>query len=534
LNSVMRNLLKDSAEANKKDNESGQNRWKFVDENRPISPVLTSTAHKSTVRDLAYLSLVNYADLLVSCCPSTSAIMNQSAPSQDHRQGRTILDKGVVAKLAVLVPRDHSCWTGEAAEATQRLALSALCDASNLDVSDPTLWLKLACAARALERIQATQGVGSSNGLLVTSKYRRLQRYALEMGSRSLTPNFAPNYTVMRALDEISEDADEPPEMYPHVLRPPPKKTELRLELPRYSWSALGRVLVRACREGNGYQSALRLASHRLQTATDQFGSPSITLRLSPMLALPLKILGRICQFLESTSIWRFEATCRALSVSLVSARASIEQEKAVSDQLQEQTHRQTDSAVPATKLNVVSTSRQGEGKKKAGNESMEKPTQSYRTSKRLLSQLITSGKIAERENKRKSVEYCFLAAVLGTTKELLDAQVEDLQGSKAAGDAFGQNEFASSSSRNRVPSRGPLNDSSDIHRKEATERVSDCSLSKFVERWSGHNSGPMALLQKFLGHVAIHVEEVFSSDPGGCMVLPSCLLSCKYGLGGY
>jgi hypothetical protein len=43
-----------------------------------------------------------------------------------------------------------------------------------------------------------------------------------------------------------------------------------------------------------------------------------------------------------------------------------------------------------------------------------------------------------------------------------------------------------------------------------------------------------MALLQKFLGHVAIHVEEVFSSDPGGCMVLPSCLLSCKFGLGGY
>jgi hypothetical protein len=311
-----------------------------------------------------------------------------------------------------------------------------------------------------LERIQATQGVGSSNGLLVTSKYRRLQRYALEMGSRSLAPNFAPNYTVMRALDKISEDADEPPEMYPHVLHPPPKKTELRLELPRYSWSALGRVLVRACREGNGYQSALRLASHRLQTAADQFGSPSITLRLSPMLALPLKILGRICQFLESTSIWRFEATCRALSVSLVSARASIEQEKAVSDQLQEQTHRQTDSAVPATKLNIVSTSRQGEGKKKAGNESMEKPTQSYRTSKRLLSQLITSGKIAERENKRKSVEYCFLAAVLGTTKELLDAQVEDLQGGKAAGGAFGQNEFASLSSRNRVPSRGPLNDS--------------------------------------------------------------------------
>ena len=149
-------------------------RWNFVTEKRPVPPVLSSSAHKATVRELAYLSLVNYADLLVSCCPcspsttSTEMIINHES---------SILRTGVVPTLTVLDAKRHCCWKKEVLEDTQRLALTALCDASNLDGSDPSLWLKLACSARAVERAQKFQ---DTEAQLQTTKqkYRRLQRYA--------------------------------------------------------------------------------------------------------------------------------------------------------------------------------------------------------------------------------------------------------------------------------------------------------------------------------------------------------------------
>ena len=106
-------------------------RWAFVQDARPSPVLLTSSSHRSTVRERAYLSLVNYADLLVKACPVRG-------------QGDGILDRGVVFH----VPR--LSWKDESVEFTQRLALVALCDASKLDGSDATVWLKLACAARCL------------------------------------------------------------------------------------------------------------------------------------------------------------------------------------------------------------------------------------------------------------------------------------------------------------------------------------------------------------------------------------------------
>lgn len=64
--------------------------------------------------------------------------------------------------------------------------------------------------------------------------------------------------------------------------------------------------------------------------------------------------------------------------------------------------------------------------------------------------------------------------------------------------------------------------------RREAKEPIGDSSLATFVERWSNHNSGPMDLMMRYLIHVAMNAEDVFASDPGGTVVLTSCILSCK------
>ena len=65
--------------------------------------------------------------------------------------------------------------------------------------------------------------------------------------------------------------------------------------------------------------------------------------------------------------------------------------------------------------------------------------------------------------------------------------------------------------------------------RRDLQARAVDSSLSSFVEQWSGRNSGPMDLVQKYLVHVATNVEDVFASDASGTVALTSCILSCKY-----
>ena len=119
-----------------------------------------SLSQGCSTRDLFYLSLLNYSDLLVATQQQSDSI------------GCGILDTGVVKQLPLV---------GWDVYFNQELALVSLCDASDLDGSDPVLWLKLACAAR---RLSITSGDKSL-------RYIRLERHALEMGKRSLPP-FSP------------------------------------------------------------------------------------------------------------------------------------------------------------------------------------------------------------------------------------------------------------------------------------------------------------------------------------------------------
>jgi hypothetical protein len=503
-------------------NDTNNEHWRMVNEKRPIPPLLSSAAHKSTVRQLAYLSLVNYADLLLSACPCGGSCHDKS----------TILDRGVVKTLKLLEDRKHCCWNGESRQDTLRLTLTALCDASNLDGSDPTLWLKLACAARQLERILAQD----NPSIILKSKYRRLQRYALERGSLALPPIMPPNRTIVRALKELQEPL---PSEYPALVATVPSPVVLVLELPRYSWSMLGRLLVRACREGSDYAPSDSSKSQSSSTTTTitrwtspslQFGSPCIVLKLSPMFVLPSRVLGRICQFLENNAIWRFEATCRALSVSIIAARASMEQETGKIEEKKEaeesKDQQNMDEEGENTDEKDTGVPRQDSQRETSGEEKRDGPSRTHRTSKRVLSQLITSGKIADRKSKRNSVEFCFLAATLSCTKEEHRDNIKKLM--KEDKTIARLLEGGELSLTPNIRGSSLLSDATKWHRNEARERICDSSLSTFAERWSNSNSGPMDLLVRYLGHVATNVEDVFSSDPGGSMVLTSCVLGCK------
>jgi hypothetical protein len=471
-------------------------RWAFVRNARPPPVSLTSSSHRSTVRELAYLSLVNYADLLVKACPARG-------------QGDGILDRGVVFH----VPR--LSWKDESVEFTQRLALVALCDASELDGSDPTVWLKLACAAR---RLSVLSPLGS---------YDRLERHALERGRTALPPDVPPNRLVVKALTEYRQQ-QESVQVYPSKLYEQEATPPIVLDLPRYSWSILGRMLLRACREGSSYRSHYYYSSTSI-SAQQPFGSPSVVLKLSPMLVLPQESLGIICQYLDHASIWKFEATCRGLSASILQARASMERREAndpAGDKkggLSNKTAMTLDAPGEASNQGAV-TDKGSSVQPQERNQ--EQAARSHRTSKRVQSQLITSGKLAERKAKRSSVEFCFLAAVLGCSKD--DVTYKSMLKEELDWDNVLPGGLWIRSLSSCDPSSVKVGPKQVRDNDEFLARSGDASLTAFVVQWSAKNSGPMDVLSHYLGHVAMNVEEVFTVDPESTEVLASCIVECE------
>eukprot|EP00980_Cylindrotheca_fusiformis_P026363 scaffold15973_cov120-Cylindrotheca_fusiformis.AAC.4 len=468
-----------------------------ISDKRPAPPLLSSAAHKATVRELSYLSLVNYSDLLQTCSSSHGSYSNDN-----------VLDRGVVGKLKSL--NGTSCWNDESVEDSQRLALAALCDASNLDPSDPLVWLKLASVARNLERTVHLR----NDSVLLISKYRRIQRYALERGSTVLPPNMPPNRAITRALRELDAATTGLEEYETRPASTNEGPVEMFLELPRYSWSVFGRMLVRTCKEGTGSRAR---PSH-VAKPHPQFGSPVIRLRINPMFVLPPKVLGRICGFLDMKSVLQFECTCR---FALLSARASTDtdadNDNAADETRQIESQNQIDTTdEKMDDLKTPAAEKPDENESEKGEKTQ---MQSYRTSKRLRSQMITSGKIAERSANRKSFEYCFLAATQACSKTEYNRILKEAEA----------NALARQNTQSAAKRESALRSNSyDAYRQEAHERLSSASLGAFVATWNGRNSGPMDLLRKFLVHVAMNVQEVFSSDPRGPLELTSCILTGK------
>ena len=321
-----------------------------ADDGRTGGASLTSAAHRSTVKELVYLVLVNYADLVTCGCCCTPPVAADASKS--------LLDRGTVRVLPALKTGSASggssclncCWGGESEEDTKRLALVAYCDASELDRSDPTLWLKVACAARSLGRIvfagkvQRVSSTSSStsddnddesvddyylnhNPSPALLDYHRLERYALESGLSCLPSGAPPNRAIVRAYRELQAQSDvtKVPRYLP-VRSQQPETPPIVIDLPRYSWSVAGRALMRAFRLGGAFvdHEAAALMSlpasntssrRRAANETEYFGSASIDIRISPVLILPLGVLGAVCEYIEREGgkLLVFTSSCQDL-----------------------------------------------------------------------------------------------------------------------------------------------------------------------------------------------------------------------------
>jgi hypothetical protein len=154
-----------------------------------------------------------------------------------------------------------------------------------------------------------------------------------------------------------------------------------------------------------------------------------------------------------------------------------------------------------------------------------EQMTRSHRTSKRVQSQLITSGKLAERKAKRNSVEFCFLAAILGCSKD--DEAYQSMLKEKSNWDDNLPGGMWIRSMSHSDPSLSKIgpNQARDTGFRA---RFGDPSLTAFVAQWSSNNSGPMSVLSHYLRHISMNVEEVFAVDPESAEVLSSCIVECK------
>lgn len=340
-----------------------------------------SKAHQSSIRQISYLILVNYADLLLSgiVTDDKSSVVTKSGGSVGDKKigeeqssvrvgdmagkqgeiskGMDILDKGAVTKLGILsrlssfstTPssspdemevdsppsttnnnnNNNGLWSTETNEQTIHLALSAYCDATELDSSDPTLWYKLACAARLLGReVDANNNTVSSGEVSrgrddPPMKYRCLERLAIERGLSVLPVGVPPNRMLLRAWKEMerwdqqtpvltntigvsdeSMDEDETPQKKEN------KPTELLINLPKYSWVALGNILLQACNEGTSYGQSDNISED------DEFGSPLINIQISPLLGVPFSVLERLGNYLDGDDVKRLRCVCKEFSSS--------------------------------------------------------------------------------------------------------------------------------------------------------------------------------------------------------------------------
>eukprot|EP00977_Amphora_coffeiformis_P014319 scaffold3967_cov179-Amphora_coffeaeformis.AAC.1 len=497
-----------------------------------------SQQQQSTVQHMAYLALTNYADLLQCCAAAV-----EPEPSQHHNNYdmTTLLDRGIVKRLKSL-PGDTCCWSDDdntndmpdvatAANATAttdnrqpstalhhhetpvqtwQLVVWALLDATALDGSDPLVWLKLACACRRLGRIQQ-QSQQQSNQ---PRRYRVLERYALEQGI-ACRPT-APNRLVVQAYREWQSQIMDDPNQYSHVLAPPLPTIQQHLELPRYSWAVLGRMLLRACRGGGILEHSSNSDAHHYSDGVSSLG-------LSPLLALPTDaVLKTVVSFLDPRAYAQLKQVCRTLSMLQFTATTPKQVAPALATVVAEPEAPATapeapaPAAVPPPPQPLTKTS-------KSTSATSKESAQGSRVSKRLRSQIIHSGKRAERSQRRSSVDYCVHAIVLGTapSSSLKAGGEEDPSHSnkkKASPEPSLINPPTQQRTKAVVPEK-------ELHRLEAAERLGPASLTAFIH--GTKPAAPLSLLFHYVAHVSIFAAQVFANDHHGTIVLLSSVTDC-------
>ncbi len=602
--------------------EKGEEKMKMTTVVR--APDLTSipAAHRATLKELAYASLVNYADLLICACSS----------SMGKDEDLDILDRGAVNVLDALTCQDstsRSLWVDQSNERTKRLALVSYCDAADLEGgTDPTLWFKLACAARSLGRAlrekntldmdvdMDNHGEGDGEGAMDSNRfqnlsYERMERYALERGIQALDHGIPPNRAIMRAYREMEQrqvilgnanayeyqtstnhtdttmDADDDDEVIPVT-----PTADLVIDLPRYSWSTLGRYLVRACRDGvtvdderagwtliqrgTGSGSDIPIVSpihasapspssplYSHHEGRNNFGSPCIRIKISPLLSLPSEALVNVCALVGTDGVKALESTCRSLSVEIISSRALIEKghvdrmkqmELEMGDMLEKEKEKEKAKEKESQQKQKLRSDRESEQQdsSRVGDEEEQQRQKlmkfAHRSSKRVRTQLITSGKQAERSAKRKSVEYCLISSIIPCctvehpdysylSNKDLESKWDDLLPLRPyaertrlmlrtmmptyhkSGDAVGTNPTRPMDMSNNDVTKEKLFNANNHY-------VGRSSLSGFIKRWSHVNSGPKDMLYRYVAHISCFVDEIYHYETGA-MMLSQCINDC-------
>ena len=545
--------------------------------------------------------MVNYADLLLCGCirdhgASIATIADGGGEKNTkEKKGMDVLDKGAVSTLEILKllftptssssstpsTKSSSLWStnddDESTERTLRLALSAYCDASELDSSDPTLWYKLACAARALGReIDTSSSTISSSSLVVgyggppNTSYRCLERLALERGMSSLPRGVPPNRLIMRAWNEMERwdrrhgpspavgnentelevvyEAMDDDNTMPQKKDDTTPVVELVLNLSEYSWVTLGRTLMQACQEGVSYGKSFI-------SEDDEFGSPLVDIRISPVLAIPSSVMGRVCAYLDESDVNRLRCTCKELSSTTGAPRVAGEMKQRADNARGVTNEEATSSSITTGAAAAVNETTNAESSETAtassqqrslsvnlpgGTESSISPPRGPgrispkggRVSKRVRSQMLTSEKQTERKSKRGSVEYCLLAGALSCTAQ--NPYYNKLLKEKFTWKHLPQGikKFMECLDEHSV-----VVNSNNLHKattESATSQVDQTnnafltptSLNSFVAKWSRHNSGPRSVAESFLIHISLNSGDVFEVEKTDS--ISSCVMDCK------
>ena len=443
-----------------------------------------NAANRGTIQRIAYLGLVNYADLLLCGCKINS----------DEGGNGGLLDKGAVPRLSVfdtLLEDDASLWPEEETYRTIRLALSAYCDASELDSSDPTLWYKLACCARKL-------GHESIND--IPSSFRSLERFAIERGLRSLRPSVPPNRLLMRAWREM-EDETHSGVIPVGAVDDATRRGVLVLRLQNMSWATLGASLLKAFR-GGGCNSYLR-----------DLGSPCIKVSLPPLLSVPPGLVEIIGSFLskekDSRDIASLACTCRAL--------ACCNGNPATADRI-----RTRSIDLEPGPAHSPTKSEQEMPSSKVSSDPAD-PADDKRTSKRVRSQQLSTSKQLERTFRSSSVRYCLLAGSISYKEPspMYNTMKVHIQWHKLP--------FIQGLPVPQLLSTTHADDSTNnmsITRTSPDHTPKSRGLEQFIDRWSELNSGPRQMLEAFLLDVSINFEGVFSEE--AMTPLASCIIESE------
>jgi hypothetical protein len=266
-------------------------------------------------------------------------------------------------------------------------------------------------------------------------------------------------------------------------------------------------------------------------------------LELSPLIALPTILLSKVVSFLSPKDLWPLEATCRAISASMVSVRVLIKKNSGDGLMSEKQVPTSVSNVVLETvedpnldvtigveapsALPTTSTINQSTNIGEVSEINVE-PIK--RKSSRVQSQMITSSKRIERQNRRNSIEFCFLASIMGcsTTDDPIYQRLVDSYNNHVQVPSKIDMVADTSHEAILVPSKIKMPQSSLFQ-----YHWNDSSLYSFIHTSVSKIRHPSCITYMFhyVAHVSIYAAQVFMtvSDTTSLLDMQSNILDCTY-----